>query len=224
MAGEPQWLVFADATEVAREAARRIAAAAAAAIAARGRFRVVLAGGGTPLAAYRLLAETDQDWARWEIYFGDERCLPPDDAERNSRMAEDAWLHRVAPRPSVHVIPAERGAEIAASVYAEVVRRAVPFDLVLLGIGEDGHTASLFPGRPLDSASWTEAVHQAPKPPPDRVSLGLRALRATGALLVLATGEGKRPALRAWRAGDDLPIARVCAGLTATVLLDAGAS
>ncbi len=213
--------VLADPAAVAQAAARQIVAAAAAAIAARGRFRLVLAGGGTPQAAYRLLGDAAQDWPHWEIYFGDERCLPPDHPERNSRMASDAWLARVPiPPAQVHVIPAELGAATAAAAYAATLRGAGRFDLVLLGMGEDGHTASLFPGHALDPAAVTVAVHDAPKPPPERVSLGLAALRATRAVLVLATGSGKRPALAAWQSGADLPIARACAGTPGTLLLD----
>jgi 6-phosphogluconolactonase len=220
-----QWQVLPDAAGVAQAAAVAISAAAAAAIAARGRFRLVLAGGRTPAAAYRLLGATAQQWDTWQIYFGDERCLPPEHAERNSRLALQAWLGQVAvPASQVHLIPAELGAEPAAARYAATVAAAAPFDLVLLGIGEDGHTASLFPGRVLDPDAWTVAVHDAPKPPPQRVSLGLRALRASRATLVLATGAGKQDAIAAWRRGAALPIAAACAGVPTQVLLDAAAA
>jgi 6-phosphogluconolactonase len=219
------WQVLPDAAAVAQAAAVEISAAAAAAIAARGCFRLVLAGGRTPVAAYRLLRATPQDWARWEIYFGDERCLPPDAAERNSQLALATWLRHVAvPAGQIHVIPAELGAEQAAARYAPIVAAAAPFDLVLLGIGEDGHTASLFPGRTLDPNAWTVAVYDAPKPPPQRVSLGLRALRASRATLLLATGAGKQAAITAWRAGAELPVAAACFGVPTRVLLDATAS
>jgi 6-phosphogluconolactonase len=129
---------------------REILDQANAAIAKRGRFRLVLAGGTTPTAAYRLLRDRDADWAAWHLYHGDERCLAVGDPERNSLVADEAWLHHVpVPRTQVHPIPAELGAEPAAEAYAAVVAEALPFDLVLLGIGEDGHTASLFPGRSI---------------------------------------------------------------------------
>jgi 6-phosphogluconolactonase len=220
-----EWRVLADADAVALAAARLIAEAAAEAIAQRGRFRLVLAGGRTPEAAYRLLAHQGADWDLWEFYFGDERCLPADHAERNSQMAEEAILSQVPlNKRKVHPIPAELGAEVAAEHYARIIAAAAPFDLVLLGVGEDGHTASLFPGRPLDPEAWVIPVHDAPKPPPERVSLGLGALQSSRYLLVLATGAGKRAALEHWQAGEELPIARVCHGQRVTVLLDEAAN
>lgn len=220
-----EWRVLADADAVALAAARLIAEAAAEAIVHRGRFCLVLAGGRTPEAAYRLLAHQGADWDLWEFYFGDERCLPADHAERNSQMAEGAILSQVPlNKRKVHPIPAELGAEVAAEHYARIVAAAAPLDLVLLGVGEDGHTASLFPGQPLNPQALTVAVHEAPKPPPDRVSLGLGALQSSRHLLVLATGAGKRAALERWRAGEELPIARVCHGQRVTVLLDVAAN
>jgi 6-phosphogluconolactonase len=220
-----EWRVLADAHAVALAAARLIAEAAAEAIAHRGRFRLVLAGGRTPEAAYRLLVNQGADWHLWEFYFGDERCLPADHAERNSQMAEGAILSQVPlNKRKVHPIPAELGAEVAAEHYARIVAAAVPFDLVLLGVGEDGHTASLFPGQPLDPQALTVAVHEAPKPPPERVSLGLGALQSSRHLLVLASGAGKREALERWQAGEELPITRVCHGQRVTVLMDEAAN
>jgi 6-phosphogluconolactonase len=220
-----RWCVLADATAVAETARGEILAAARESIDRRGAFKLVLAGGSTPQAIYRALARETQDWARWRIYFGDERCLPPDDAERNSRMAAQAWLDHVAiPHGNLHPIPAERGPEAGARAYAEVVVPALPFDLVLLGLGEDGHTASLFPGHRHDEQEWVHAVRGAPKPPPERVSLSLRALASTRRCLFLVTGEGKRAAVAAWREGAGLPAARVAAAAGAEVLIDEAAA
>lgn len=201
---------FESSAALAEAAAARISAAARRAIAARGRFRLVLAGGRTPLAVYARLQ--DQCWDRWELFLGDERCLPPGDPERNSQAIAKVLTERVAFAPAnVHWIPAELGAEVAAARYAERVRASLPFDLVVLGMGEDGHTASLFPGQEVPGDRLVAAVHQAPKPPPDRVTLTPRALAAAPERLILVTGTGKQQALAAWRKGADLPVVRVAA-------------
>jgi 6-phosphogluconolactonase len=217
--------LFETADEVAAAAADLILAQADAAIAARGAFRLVLAGGSTPTAAYRLLATRDARWDAWHIYFGDERCLRLDDAERNSVMAAGALLARVAiPPAQVHPIPAEQGAAAAAAAYETRVRDALPFDLVLLGMGEDGHTASLFPGHAIASDPLVVPVHDAPKPPSDRVSLTPKALCHSAQILLLITGAGKHDALERWRAGEPLPVARVAAAGNTLAMLDRAAA
>lgn len=220
-----EWQVLTDADAVAREACRTIGDTARRAIANQGRFKLVLAGGTTPSAAYRLLAATDQAWDRWEIWFGDERCLPPNYVERNSRMAAEALLKLVPiPEEQIHPIPTELGPEEAARRYRLEITTALPFDLVILGMGEDGHTASLFPGRPHDETGLVHAVYEAPKPPPERVSLGLSALRQCRSMLVLVTGAGKRKAVSQWRDGAELPVARATAGINGLVMLDEAAA
>jgi len=212
-----KWQLLDNAGDIARLASESIGKAAARAIAARGRFSLVLAGGTTPLLAYRLLAQNTQDWSRWDLYYGDERCLPVNDAQRNSHMVAQTGL--TARVGGHYPIPAELGAEQAAAAYAKTIAPRMPFDLVLLGMGEDGHTASLFPGQAWPQAAVI-AVHDAPKPPPDRVSLSPAALQACRQMLVLVSGEGKREALHAWRDGVDLPIARVADIAQAEVLAE----
>ena len=207
--GSVRWIGVADATALRQIAYRHILDAAARAIERRGRFLIVLAGGNTPRGIYRMLRTADTDWSRWQVYFGDERCLPADDAERNSRMAADAWLNRVPiPQDQVHAIPAELSARAAALAYAETLRGVGDFDLVLLGLGEDGHTASLFPGRDWGvaaSAPDALAVFDAPKPPPQRVSLSAARLSRTREVLFMVEGEAKRDAVARWRVGEPLP-------------------
>ncbi|MEN8214549.1 MAG: 6-phosphogluconolactonase [Pseudomonadota bacterium] len=216
-----RWHLFDDPQSVAHAAAWRIAMAADRAIRLRGSFSVVLAGGSTPESTYCLLADIETDWTKWHIYFGDERCLPVDDTARNSVMAANAWLERVPlPAANVHPIPAELGAETGASAYSMLISDALPFDMVLLGIGEDGHTASLFPGRMHPDSELAHAVHDAPKPPPDRVSLSRKALSECRELLILVTGAGKQPAVSRWKRGEDLPIAAIGAHDAVDILLD----
>lgn len=220
-----RWQPLDDADAVARAAGSRILAAARRAIEARGRFDIVLAGGTTPQQVYRLLREArDAGWEHWVVWFGDERCLPVDHAGRNSRMAGQTLLDHVPiPLDQRFPIPAERGAARAAEAYEALIRRARPFDLVLLGMGADGHTASLFPGRKLPPHRLVVPVFDAPKPPPERVSLTPRALCSTRELLVLVTGAAKRDAVRAWRHGADLPIARLPCETGMEVLIDRAA-
>ena len=218
----PNYEIFSDGTAVAEQACERILAAAKKAIAERGAFRIVLAGGTTPEASYRALAASESDWANWHVYIGDERCLPTDDAERNSVMAARSLTSHVAiPDEQVYLIPAEQGAETAAQAYANIIGAALPFDMVLLGMGEDGHTASLFPGHEHNEDEITHAVHNAPKPPSDRVSLSAATLANTRELLMLITGAGKQDPLSRWRAGEALPIATINAENTLIMLDEA---
>ncbi|MCS6787522.1 MAG: 6-phosphogluconolactonase [Thiobacillaceae bacterium] len=207
-----------------KRALAQVQTAAAEAIAARGAFHLVLAGGATPLPLYAALAAQPHDYTRWQLWFGDERCLPADDPQRNSRAVQQAWLDKVLiPPGNVHVIPAERGPQAAAAAYAEALRAVDRFDLVLLGLGEDGHTASLFPGQDWGEAEDAPAVlpvYAAPKPPPERVSLSARRLAQTQQALFLVQGAGKRAAVAAWRRGERIPAAAIRPPGGVTVLLD----
>lgn len=218
-------ILFEDKAAVAQATAKRVLAAASSAIERRGQFRLCLAGGTTPTAAYRRLARADADWTRWWIYHGDERCLPDGDPERNSLAADQAWLQQVSlPREQVFAIPAEQGAVAAAEAYEPIVKAALPFDLVLLGIGEDGHTASLFPGRAMPNQRLVVPVHGAPKPPSDRVSLTTSAFSQSEQLLILVTGAGKAEAVRQWSEDRPLPVAQVAKSAKTLVLIDRAAA
>jgi 6-phosphogluconolactonase len=197
-----------DAAAVARRAAEEVAARAAAAVAARGTFTLALAGGSTPRALYALLADVAGPyraaipWERVEVWFGDERNVPPDHPDSNYGMAHEALLRHVAPA-AVHRMEGERDAEDAATRYeAELVRRFGPgppprLDLVLLGLGPDGHTASLFPGtaelderRRWVAAPWVRTLSAR------RITLTFPVLDAAAAVLFVVEGAGKRDALR----------------------------
>lgn len=203
-------LVFDDIDSLSSAVAGRIAELAVEAIAARGVFRIALAGGETPRRCYEQLRLLPLDWARVQVYFGDERCLPVGDAQRNDSMARETLLDNVAiPAANVHGIPAELGAAAAAASYAATLG-SEPLDLALLGMGEDGHTASLFPGNPATaSRDAVVAVFGAPKPPPERASLGMATLNAARHKLLLVAGAGKREALERIEQGEPLPAAIV---------------
>lgn len=176
------------------------------AIAERGQFSIVLAGGNTPRAVYRLLRELDLDWSKWHIYHGDERCLPINHEDRNSLMVEQVWLHYVnIPASQIHDIPAELGAIAGAKAYAQTLRDTSTFDMVLLGLGEDGHTASLFPGHLLDNSADAVPVFNSPKPPAERISLSQNRLNNTRQVIFIVTGSGKQAAVDNWRNGITIP-------------------
>lgn len=213
-------VVHADPEALAAAAADAIAAELRRAIAARGICHIALAGGRTPRSIYERLAEApDLDWERVVVLFGDERCVPPEDAASNYRMADEALLSRLATRPRVARILGERGPFEAADDYSEVVAAAEPLDLVLLGMGEDGHVASIFPGTPEPYEGAIAIATTSPIPPADRVSLTLEVIGRARVVMVFVTGAGKTERLaEVWRqraagevgaAGDRLPAARV---------------
>ncbi|MEP6607977.1 MAG: 6-phosphogluconolactonase [Burkholderiaceae bacterium] len=208
-----RWIGVSDIEELQRIACQRILDAATHAIESRGRFVIVLSGGETPRGVYRMLRTARTDWSRWHVYFGDERCVPAGDAARNSTMACDEWLDHVPlPQPQVHAIPAALGATAAARAYSETLRALGDFDLVLLGLGEDGHTASLFAGHNwgIDpNAPDVLAVFDAPKPPPQRVSMSAARLSRAREVLFLVADTSKREALARWRSGAPLPAAAI---------------
>ncbi len=225
---ETRWHVAENPEDWLSGALARVKAAEDEALSARGAFHLVLAGGGTPERLYRALAGEGHDWSRWQVWFGDERCLPPGDPERNSRMAGRVWLDRVdIPAGNVHPIPAELGPQAAVQSYGAVLAGIGDFDLVLLGLGEDGHTASLFPDHDWgegDDAPDALPVFDAPKPPPERVSLSARRLGRARRVLFLVTGAGKRSAVADWRRGLAIPAAAVRPVAGVDVVLDTDAS
>jgi 6-phosphogluconolactonase len=223
----PERRVFADPEQLAAALADALCAEAAAAIAARGAFHLVLAGGSTPLALYRALAQRDAGDEHWQVWYGDERCLPVGHPERNSAMSEAAWLaaSRIPPE-SRRPIPAEHGAAEAAVRYAGRLAEVAEFDVVLLGMGEDGHTASLFPGHDWGAASGSPdvlSVAAAPKPPRERVSLSAARLSRSRKVWFVISGAGKRDALQRWKNGEALPVSAVHGRLQTMAWLDAAA-
>lgn len=193
-----------------------IASAARAAIHSRQAFKLVVTGGDSVLPLYERLRLLDTDWAAWRIFWSDERCVPPTDAMRNSRRAREIWLDHV-PVSETHLfpIPAELGPDEGARRYNQLLSMEADFDLVLLSLGEDGHVASLFPGHTevLNSRLDAIAIHNAPKLPPQRVTLSLQRLLRTGALALVAIGRAKQRALEEFRLGTN-PLSRGMAGAT----------
>lgn len=198
-----QLRVFDDPADVARAAADRFVEIAREAADGRGRFSVALSGGSTPKRAYELLASDEYreklDWSKVHVFFGDERCVPPDDAESNYRMANEVMLSRLSiPPKNIHRINGVGDAVANARLYEDEVRSffnddAWPrFDLVLLGMGDDGHTASLFPESDVlrEEQSWVAAVW-VEKLAAFRITLTAPAINHAAHILFLVTGENK---------------------------------
>lgn len=223
----PEWRVFPDPDALVADLAAALCSVGAAAIAVRGAFHLVLAGGSTPLALYRALADRHAGDAGWHVWYGDERCLSTEHPERNSVTIEEAWLGISSiPVENRRPIPAERGPAEAARRYAEALAGVPDFDLVLLGMGEDGHTASLFPGRDLGSVPDSAdalAVRDAPKPPPERVSLSAARLNRGARVWFVITGPGKRHALRRWAWGESMPVTAIHGRQETVAWVDAAA-
>jgi 6-phosphogluconolactonase len=181
----------ADVEEAARLVAEELVAAARAAHA------IVLTGGTTPGHAYALAAEAEPDWSDAALWWGDERCVPPEDERSNFRLARDRLLDGLSAQPrEVHRIRGELGAEAAAAEY-DAALEGVQLDLVLLGIGGDGHTASLFPDQPTLDERSRRAIPAEAKLDPfvDRVTLTVPALCSAPEVLFLVTGEQKAEAV-----------------------------
>ena len=241
----PLVVVAPDADVLAAAVAARLLTRLADAQALRGEAAVVLTGGTVGIAVLeqvrRSPALTAVDWRRVDVWWGDERWLPPDDPERNERQAREALLDHVdLDRARVHAIGAVGGADgddadAAGARYADELRAAAPpgqplplFDVLLLGMGPDGHTASIFPEHPSahdDRPAYAE--HGAPKPPPTRITMGWPALASAREVWMVVSGEGKADvtALALAGAGQvQVPAAGV-AGREATLwLLDRAAA
>jgi 6-phosphogluconolactonase len=186
-----------DSSQLAQLAAQRIAAALVAAIAAEGAASLALAGGTTPRRAYEELAKIPGiTWARVSVYFGDERAVPPTHPDSNFRMADAALFSRVAlPADNIHRVQAELADRDAVALAYEAL---LPerFSLMVLGIGEDGHTASLFPGSPaLEQRTRRFLPVIGPKPPPERFSVTPPVIEAARQIIMLASGAGKADAV-----------------------------
>lgn len=180
-------------------------------VSAKERCHVVLPGGSTPARCLQLLAEKPLPWQKIHWYPSDERCYPSGHAERNDTMilATLFALHKEA-SDNFHPIAAELGPEQGAENYSALLDATGGMDIVLLGMGEDGHTASLFPGNPaVEDMNSAVPVYHAPKPPQHRVSIGLTILANAQQRIVIATGDSKREALQHVNAGGSLPVAMV---------------
>jgi 6-phosphogluconolactonase len=203
-----------DGEAVAVRAAAEVTRHLELAVAERGVGHVALSGGTTPARTYELLARRPEQWRGGEVWFADERCVDAEDEQSNYRLVADTLVRGAEiPTQRVHRMEGEAGPEEGARRYAEALRAHVPtdaapggrrvlpvLDLILLGIGPDGHVASLFPRAATldaDESAVCLGVFDSPKPPPERITLSLAVLRAARRCLLLATGASKADAVAA---------------------------
>ena len=243
----PDVVIEPDADRLARAVASAVVARLAAAQAVHGTASVVLTGGGIGIAVLErmadLAAEPERevvDWSAVDCWWGDERFVPAGDAERNERQARQALLDAVGiPAERVHAMPpSDAGfatSDDAAARYAEELAAAAPegeevprFDVLLLGMGPEGHVASIFPDSPAARADQpVVGVHDCPKPPPERVSLTFPAINSAEEVWLIVAGEGKAEAVARALSGADpleVPAAGVHGRQATRWLLDAGAA
>ena len=200
-------LIFKNSDELVQAAAERLVEVAAHSINQRGQFSLALAGGSTPRALYQLLAtevwRSRIDWQKTHVYFGDERAVAPDSKYSNFKMAYEAFLGQInIPRENIHRMQGEAAdLEAAARDYEAQLRELrAPLDVVLLGMGDDGHTASLFPETPAlrENEEWCVATDVAPlEPHVRRLTLTYPVLNAARHTFILVTGKGKAARLEA---------------------------
>jgi 6-phosphogluconolactonase len=213
----PSFQTFSSLEELSLEAAECVLRHGREALADRDRFHLVLAGGNTPRALYEQLATRthDLDWDRVHFWWGDERCVARDHPDSNFQMAWDSWLSKLAPDlKRVHRMRGEAGPKHAAEDYRSRLASAfggqeTEFDLLILGLGPDGHTASLFPDSTATDDRWVVEITDAPKPPAERISLSEQVISAGRARLFLALGEDKAAAIEQIRRRAGSPASRI---------------
>ncbi|MBU0595740.1 6-phosphogluconolactonase [Candidatus Bipolaricaulota bacterium] len=214
-----KWVVCPSLDALSRHAADIFVRRCQDAIERRGEFVVALSGGQTPTALFRRLVEPDRaarvDWPAVHVVWADERCVPPEDEASNYRSAREVLLSHVPiPAGNVHRIEGEWPPMEAADTYEHFLHRLLGsdgrLDLALLGMGTDGHTASLFPGhRALDEICRWVVAAETDAAPPWRVTLTLPVLNAARCALFLVAGVEKANAVRRVQAGEDLPASRI---------------
>lgn len=202
----PTFIVDVDKDALAEHAAIRILDVAEEAIRQRGLFTIALSGGNTPRSVFEhFRGHVRVDGLKWHIFWSDERCVPPDDPESNYRMARESFLDHVAiPPQNIHRLRGEVDPAAEAARYEADIRQTVPgdpiprFDLILLGMGDDGHTASLFPGTAaLKETERLVVANFVPQKSTWRLTFTYPIINAAGDVLILVSGAGKAETLRA---------------------------
>jgi len=204
------WRVYKDIDELSDQLACDILNVAEKSIKSNSDFKIVLAGGTSFINTYRILSKSKSDWSKWHIYLGDERCLQLKDKNRNDYVINRVWLSNgLIPKENINFIPAELGVEKAVLKYKDTLKNVLSFDLVLLSMGEDGHTASLFPGRIYNEKRSVIVEKDSPKYPKNRISMSYSRLNKSKYVFKVVCGNSKQFAFESWVKGVALPINKI---------------
>ena len=204
------WSIFENIDKLSMQVADDILDVAKISIKSTGSFKIVLAGGKSLIPTYKILSHSNADWSRWHIYIGDERCLPLKNKERNDHNINIIWLNNSPiPKKNIHFIRAELDAKQAVWHYETTLEEVENFDVTLLSMGEDGHTASLFPGHQYDNKRDVVIINNSPKKPKQRISLSYSRLNQSNKVFKIISGSLKCNAVRQWLNNIQLPINQI---------------
>jgi len=204
------WIIFDDKSSLSESLAKEILNIAKNSINNKGCFSIVLAGGKSPIELYKILRKSLSNWDKWSIYIGDERCLPVKDSERNDYIIEKVWLDSsLIPKDNIYFIKAELGMSSSKKDYENILKDITKFDVVLLSMGEDGHTASLFPNHKHVEGSSVVLEFNSPKIPKERISMSCSRLNKAKNVFKIIMGKSKQEAISLWLDGRNLPINQI---------------
>jgi len=204
------WSIFKDIDELSEKLSCDILDIAKSSIKLNNNFKIVLAGGTSVIGIYKILSASKSDWDKWHIYIGDERCLPLEDKDRNDHIINKIWLNSSPiPKQNINFMHSELGTANGAFHYEKILENIGDFDIVLLSIGEDGHTASLFPDHLYDENKSVVVECNSQKYPKDRISMSYSRLNQSMNVCKVISGSSKHEAVDAWLKGKILPINRI---------------
>ncbi len=204
------WFVFENIDKLSEQLAKNILDIAKTSIKSSNSFKIVLAGGNSILNTYKILSNSKSDWSKWHIFLGDERCLPVEDKDRNDYIINQVWLNNgLIPKNNINFIHAELGADDGTLHYEKILNNVGDFDVVLLSMGEDGHTASLFPGHLYGENKNVVAEYNSPKYPKVRISISYSRINQSKNIFKIINGSSKQKALNMWLEGKALPINKI---------------
>jgi 6-phosphogluconolactonase len=204
------WLIFADIDKLSGKLACDILDIAEKSIQLNNIFKIVLTGGVSIMSVYKILSNSESDWSKWHVYIGDERCLPLKYKDRNDYTINNIWLNNgLIPKENINFMHAELGVNDGALHYEDVLKNIGDFDVVLLSVGEDGHTASLFPNHIYDENKSVVVECNAPKFPKDRISMSYSRLDQSRNVFKIISGISKKNVVKLWLQGVNFPINKI---------------